>query len=99
MNKILVVGDAHVSTEENLNRFEYANALIMEKRPEVIVLMGDFITLNCLSFWDKDKRKSMEGRRYQEEIENANKALDLMFKGLYDELMEARKKKEETVYS
>lgn len=93
MNKILVVGDAHVSTEENLNRFEYANALIMEKRPEVIVLMGDFITLNCLSFWDKDKRKSMEGRRYQEEIENANKALDLMFKGLYDELMEARKKK------
>ena len=93
MNRILVVGDCHVSTEEDLSRFDYANELIMEKRPDIIVLMGDFVTLNCLSFWDKDKRQRMEGRRYHEEIANANKALDMMFHGLYEEKNRLRKNK------
>ena len=98
MNKILCIGDAHVSTESDLSRFDYANELIMEKRPDIIVLMGDFVTLNCLSFWDQNKRMKMEGRRYEEEIDNANRALDKLFHGLYKEKQRSRRNKK-AIYS
>jgi hypothetical protein len=48
----------------------------MKERPEVVVVMGDFLTLQCLSAWDKDKRKNMEGSRFELEIEAGNEALD-----------------------
>lgn len=50
----------------------------MATRPTHIVIMGDFLTLNSMSAWDLDKRKTMEGRRYWKEIDAGNKALDLM---------------------
>lgn len=44
--------------------------------PDRIILMGDFLTLESLSDWDKNHRKAMEGRRYWEEIEAGNRALN-----------------------
>ena len=76
--KILCVGDCHVTDGQDLSRFELASKLIMDQKPDVVVLMGDFLTLNCLSAWDKDKRKLMEGRRFKAEIDAGSKALDLL---------------------
>jgi len=75
---ILPVGDCHVTNGQNLDRFDYLGQLILEKQPDIIVLMGDFLTLNCLSFWDKSKKRKMEGRRYQAEIKAGNIALNKM---------------------
>lgn len=80
MTKVLVVGDAHVDDEQDLDRFSLASKLIMDIMPDHIVLIGDFLTLNCLSRWDKDKRQKMEGKRYYKEIRAGNTALDSMFK-------------------
>lgn len=71
-----MVGDAHISNNQDLTRFDALGNFILDKRPNYLILMGDFLTLNCLSAWDKDKRKLMEGRRYSLEIDAGNEALD-----------------------
>lgn len=68
MTKILVVGDCHVDETQSLERFNWLGKLIVDERPDHIVYMGDFLTLNCLSAWDLNKRAKMEGRRYAVEV-------------------------------
>lgn len=79
MNKILVVGDCHISEDEDLSRFDLLGSMILDHMPTHIVFMGDFVTLNCLSAWDMNKRAVMEGRRYKTEIEQARVALTKVF--------------------
>lgn len=76
--KTLVIGDAHVDQHQSLRRFKALGKYIRDTKPDNIVSIGDFLTLNCLSAWDKDKRKKMEGQRYEDEIEAGNCALDLL---------------------
>lgn len=80
--KILPIGDCHVTDGQDLSRFNVLSEFIMEERPEVILLMGDFLTLNCLSAWDRNKRKTMEGQRYSKEVDAGNDALDRMLSGM-----------------
>ena len=78
-NKLLVIGDAHVTNGQSLRRFSWLNKHIEESEENShIVIMGDFLTLNSLSAWDRDKRLLMEGRRFYLEIDAGNRALDMM---------------------
>lgn len=78
-NRILVIGDCHIDDEQTLERFDVLGKFIMDEQPTHIVFIGDVLTLNCLSAWDKDKRKRMEGKRYKKEITAGNVALDKIF--------------------
>ena len=75
-NKILVIGDAHVTNNQSLRRFDWLSGLIASTAFTHVVVMGDFLTLNSLSAWDRDKRLLMEGRRFYKEIDAGNEALD-----------------------
>jgi predicted phosphodiesterase len=80
----LVVGDVHVSPGQNLRRADWLGAFIKDIKPERIVYIGDLITFDSLSAWDKDKRKKMEGRRYSRDIETACEFLarvQVLYKG------------------
>ena len=78
-NKILVIGDAHVSSHQSLRRFNWLEAFIKAKADFThLVIIGDFLTFSSLSAWDKDKRLTMEGQRLQEEVEAGNEALDII---------------------
>lgn len=80
---VLPIGDCHVSDDEsNLERFELLSKFIVDKKPDYIIIMGDFLTLNCLSNWDKNKRAKMENKRYKKEIDIGNKVLDIIFSDL-----------------
>jgi len=74
----LVIGDAHVKPAQNLRRFNWLGLEIAEKQPEVIVIIGDWADMPSLCSYDKGKR-SFEGRRYAQDIESANLALDITF--------------------
>ena len=74
--RVLIIGDSHTAPEQDLRRFKALGNYIKSVQPDVIVDIGDFLTLDSLSAWDKDKRKKMEGRRYAKEIEAGNRALD-----------------------
>lgn len=74
----LVVGDVHVAPGQNLRRASWLGKAIKELSPKRVVFIGDFMTFDCLSAWDKDKRKKMEGRRYEKDIQAGKKFLSLM---------------------
>jgi predicted phosphodiesterase len=75
---VLVVGDAHVDEDQNLDRFLALGNKIRIEKPDYVIIIGDFLSLNCLSEWDKNKRKKMENKRYKLEIEAGNAALNMM---------------------
>lgn len=76
MTTTLVVGDAHVDEHQDLRRFDALGKYLRSVKPDNLVFIGDFLSLNCLSAWDKDKRKKMEGARYVAEINAGLEALD-----------------------
>lgn len=53
--------------------------LIKDVNPQRVLFIGDFLTFDSLSDWDKNKRLKMEGRRYQKDVDAGRKFLDLMF--------------------
>ena len=91
--KVIVIGDSHVDDEQSLDRFDVASKFIIDQKPEYIVNIGDFLTLNCLSAWDMNKRKKMEGRRYIKEIDAGNEALDRLMAGVNQYNKKRRKSK------
>lgn len=98
MISILPIGDAHVETQEDVSRFELLWPVIRDHRPDHILLMGDFLTLDALSAWDKDKRKKMEGRRYAHEIQLGNEALDWIHEHI-DRVRETDRRRKKPLYS
>lgn len=86
----LVIGDAHVAPNQNLRRFIWANKYVrflQQKQDGLrLVIIGDFLTMDSLSAWDKDKRKKMEGRRYQADIDCGKEALNYLLEGVDKEV-------------
>lgn len=82
----LVIGDAHVDPKQRrgLDRFNALHNLILERKPSRLVIIGDFITLDSLSDWDKDKRRRLEGKRYYHDIQVGRDALGRMMGSGFD---------------
>jgi hypothetical protein len=83
----LVVGDVHLVPGENLRRAVWLGKAINELAPNRVVFIGDFLTLDSLSAWDKNKRKLMEGRRYEKDIQVGRDFLDKMYAQMNDTII------------
>lgn len=58
----------------DLKHIDHIAQYIVEKKPDVIVDIGDFADMSSLSSYDVGK-KSFEGRRYKDDIDAANEGL------------------------
>ena len=76
----LVIPDSHVGPNQDLSRFISLNKLILNRKPDNIISMGDFLTLESLSNWDLGKAGLMENRRYVKDIESGKQALSYLLK-------------------
>ena len=94
----LVIGDTHVEANDNLDRFDVLGNFIVDKQPDHIVQIGDFLSLDSLSAWDLNKRAKMEGRRFSEELKNGKRAVFKMMEPLR-QLRAEQKKKKKKLYS
>ena len=65
--KIAVIPDTQVKKGVPIDHLLYAGKYIAEKKPDVIVHIGDHWDMPSLSSYDKGK-KSFEGRRYKDDI-------------------------------
>jgi predicted phosphodiesterase len=93
----LAIGDPHVGPEDSMmERFSALGNLALSYQPDNIVFIGDFMTNDSLSFFDKNKRKLMEGRRFADDVAACNEALDLFQHPLnkHNEERRAAKKKQ-----
>lgn len=67
MKSILVIPDAQVKPGVDINHLRWLGNYIVEKRPDIIVNIGDFADMESLSSYDVGK-KSFEGRRYTNDV-------------------------------
>lgn len=80
MTKVLCIGDAHVEPGYDVRtRFLQLSKYIVETKPDVIVQMGDFLSMSALSHWDRNKRLLMEGRRYTDDLSCGKYAIKKLF--------------------
>lgn len=77
--KIVVVADTQCKPSENLEYMSWIGKYIKDKKPDVVVHIGDNFDFESLSSYDKGK-KSFEGRRLKADIEAGNKGLELLTK-------------------
>jgi hypothetical protein len=70
----LIVPDVQVKPGVPLEHIDWAARYAIEKRPDVIVIIGDWADMPSLSSYDVGK-KSFEGRTYRADILAANDAL------------------------
>lgn len=79
MRRHLVIPDMQVKPDVPLDHIDWIAAYAVEKRPDVIVNLGDFADMPSLSTYDQGK-KEMEGRRYIADIDSVLTAMDRLTK-------------------
>ena len=75
--KIAVIGDCQVRPNDDLTYLKRIGTYLAEKKPDVIVHIGDFADMSSLSSYDVGK-KSFEGRRYKDDVEVTHEAMDTL---------------------
>lgn len=73
--KIGVLPDVQAKPGLDFKHLEHVGRYFAEKRPDVIVCLGDFADMPSLSSYDKGKRE-FEGRRYRHDVAAAHRAMD-----------------------
>ncbi len=77
MTSHLVIPDAHVKPDEDNKRFRHLGQFIVDKKPDVIICLGDFSAMEALCSYDRGK-KDFEGRRYNNDVAATHEALNLI---------------------
>ncbi len=79
--KIAVIPDTQVRPGVRTDHLEWAGRYLAEKRPDVVVHLGDHWDMPSLSSYDKGKA-SAEGRRVSKDIAAGNAGLELLMGGM-----------------
>jgi hypothetical protein len=95
--RILVIGDCQVKPNENQDHLLHIGRYLVDKKPDIVVCIGDFYDFPSLSSYDKGK-KCFEGRRLKDDIEAGNAAMDLMLSPLHA-LQKRQKENRKKVYT
>lgn len=90
---ILVIPDSHASPQSPNTRFEALGNLLVERRPDVIVNIGDMADMSTLSSYDKGLKQAWN-KTYKADCESVRNAQEKLFKPLhkYNNTMGKKKK-------
>ncbi len=81
----LVVGDAHFNpSEPGLERADWLGRAIVDLRPDVVVILGDWWSLDSLSRFSPPGSLTMEGARLADDLDVGREALGRVRKQLDD---------------
>lgn len=85
----MVIPDTQTKPGTLLSHFSWAGEYAAEKRPDVIIHIGDFADMPSLSSYDIGK-KSYEGRTYKSDVESVIEAQELLFKPIRKEMKKSK---------
>ena len=91
--KHMVLSDCQVKDGVDISYLEHIGQYAVDKKPDVIVQIGDFADMPSLCSYDVGK-KIFEGRRYKTDIEAAHRGMDLLLRPIQEFNVKARKNKE-----
>ena len=91
----LIIPDCQVRPGDDLSFLSWIGKYILDKKPDVVVQLGDFADMPSLSSYDVGK-KSYEGRTYKADIDVAYDAMWELFSSikLYNKKQVLNKKKQ-----
>lgn len=95
--KHMIIPDTQTKPGQTFEHLTWAGQYALDKRPDVIVHIGDHWDMPSLSSYDVGK-KSFEGRTYKEDIAAGNAAMDALMAPIvkYNKRMKRNKKKQYT---
>jgi len=91
--KHFVIPDVQAKPGSDFSYLRAAGNYIVDKKPDVIVCIGDFTDFPSLSSYDRGL-KSFEGRNYKDDIWAAREAMDALLEPLYAEQARLKRNKE-----
>lgn len=77
MTKHFVIPDCQIRPGDDTKYLNKIGQYIVDKKPDVIVQIGDFADMPSLSSYDVGK-KAFEGRRYSKDIEASQEAMEAL---------------------
>ena len=77
MRSHLIIPDTQVKPGVPVDHLEWIGRYIVEKKPDVIIHLGDHADMPSLSRWDRGKIQ-FEGRRYQADVKSARYGWDVL---------------------
>lgn len=89
MTKHLVIPDTQCKPNQSIEHLRWAGEYAADKKPDVIVHLGDHWDMPSLSSYDVGK-KSFEGRRYTDDIEAGLRGMFAFMKPIREEQMRLR---------
>lgn len=92
----LVIPDTQVKPGVPIDHLRWIGLYILDRRPDVVVHLGDHWDMPSLSSYDTGKL-AMEGRRYAEDVRAGNQALRLLTAPL-DQFNYGRRRREQPEY-
>lgn len=95
--RILVIPDTQCKPGVDLSHLAHAGQYIVDKRPDVIVHLGDHLDMESLSEYDRGKL-SFEGRRLKADIEAGQAGMEMLLSPLIDLQIKQRRNRK-TVYN
>jgi hypothetical protein len=93
VTKHIVIPDTQIRPGDDFTYLERIGKYIVEKKPDVVVCIGDWADMPSLSSYDKGK-KSFEGRRYLADVEASKEAMRTLLQPLRDFNEKAKKNKD-----
>lgn len=93
MAKHLVIPDCQVKPGVPLEHLKWAGLYAAEKKPDVIVQIGDFADMPSLSSYDVGK-KTFEGRTYRADVDAAKLGMEMLMSPIREEQARQRRNKE-----
>ena len=90
----IIIPDVQVRPGDDLSFLNHIGKYIAEKKPDVIIQIGDFADMQSLSSYDVGK-KTFEGRTYKADVDIANTAMIFLIAPILKEQirLETNKKK------
>lgn len=77
MQKVFEMFDLHIPYNAPLQGLEnYAKDFVKEHGPTDRVYGGDQLDLSCISHWNTERLRQLEGKRLKSDYDNANRILD-----------------------
>lgn len=83
--KHLVIPDLQIAPDHPTEHLEHIGRWAADKKPDVIILIGDVADMPSLSSWDKPGTKNFEGKRYKKDVQSVHEGMERLMTPIRDE--------------
>lgn len=89
----LIIPDTQVRKGVPMEHLAACGQLIVDEKPDRVIMIGDWADMPSLSVYDRAGSKSFEGRRYKDDVVASKEAMDILFAPIREYNLNQRRNK------